>query len=77
MFVALGAINLAVAVMLGAFGAHRYYVGKHGTATVILILFLSVIGIPVATIWVLVDMVMIIAGSFRDKQGFMLKRWES
>jgi TM2 domain-containing membrane protein YozV len=53
---------------LGALGIHRFYVGKVGTG--ILQLFtLGGLGI-----WVLVDFILILVGSFRDKQGQPLAR---
>jgi len=53
---------------LGAFGIHRFYVGKVGTG-ILMILTLGGLGI-----WTLIDFVMIIVGSFKDKDGLPLKR---
>jgi TM2 domain-containing membrane protein YozV len=53
---------------LGTFGIHRFYVGKIITG-IFMILTLGGFGI-----WVLIDFVMIIIGSFRDKNGLPLLR---
>lgn len=53
---------------LGTFGIHRFYVGKILTG-ILMIVTLGGLGI-----WVLIDFVMIIVGSFRDKDGLPLKR---
>ncbi|MFC3228984.1 zinc-ribbon domain and TM2 domain-containing protein [Marinibaculum pumilum] len=52
----------------GTFGFHRFYVGKIITG-ILMILTLGGLGI-----WTLIDFVMIIVGSFRDKEGLPLKR---
>lgn len=70
---------------LGMFGAHRFYVGKTGSAAIMLVL--SVVGwatvwlfvglvflIPV-WIWSLVDFIMAIAGTFTDSEGKLIKNW--
>lgn len=53
---------------LGAFGIHRFYVGKIGTG-ILMILTLGGLGI-----WTLIDLIMIIVGSFKDKDGLPLQR---
>jgi TM2 domain-containing membrane protein YozV len=54
---------------LGPFGAHRYYVGKMGSG-IVQLLTLGGLGI-----WVLVDFVQIIVGSFTDNQGKKITQW--
>lgn len=51
---------------LGVFGVHRFYVGKIGTG----ILWLLTGGL--FGVGVLVDMIMILTNSFRDKDGNLL-----
>jgi len=53
---------------LGVLGIHRFYVGKIGTG-ILMILTFGGLGI-----WALVDLVMIIVGSFKDKNGMPLQR---
>lgn len=54
---------------LGALGIHRFYVGKIGTG-ILMIITLGGLGV-----WVLVDFIMILLGSFRDKEGLRLYNW--
>lgn len=64
--------RLAAALLawfLGVIGIHRFYVGKVGTG-ILMILTLGGLGI-----WVLVDFIMILVGSFRDKEGLRLYNW--
>ncbi|WP_082733790.1 TM2 domain-containing protein [Polycladidibacter hongkongensis] len=53
---------------LGFLGLHRFYVGKIGTG-ILQLLTLGGLGI-----WSLIDLVLIIVGSFKDKEGLPLKR---
>jgi TM2 domain-containing membrane protein YozV len=53
---------------LGGFGAHRFYVGKVGTG-VLMLCTLGGLGI-----WTIVDFIMIVVGTFKDKDGLSLKR---
>jgi TM2 domain-containing membrane protein YozV len=50
-------------------GAHRFFVGKIGTGVLMLVT-LGGFGI-----WVLVDLIMLIMGSFTDKDGKKLTAW--
>lgn len=69
----------ALAFFLGVFGAHRFYAGKTGSAITMLII--SIVGfftaIPfIATgIWSLVDFIMILCGSFKDKDNLPIENW--
>lgn len=54
---------------LGAFGAHRFYAGKIGTAI------LQIITLGGLGIWTLVDFIMIIVGAFTDKEGNKITQW--
>ena len=56
-------VVLLLAFFLGIIGAHRFYVGKNGTA-VLMILTLGGFGI-----WLLYDLIVIITGNFKTKEG--------
>ena len=58
---------LLLAIFLGVFGVHRFYVGKAGTGILML---LTAGGF---LIWLLIDIIMIAIGSFTDKQGRWVK----
>ncbi len=81
--------RLAVTLLawfLGTFGAHRFYLGKTGTAIVMLILgiigyatlwlygigfiFLAAVGI-----WALIDFIYAVSGNMRDTEGKLIKNW--
>jgi len=55
---------------VGIFGVHRFYVGKVGTG-IAMIFTLGGLGI-----WVLVDLIMILVGSFKDKEGRLVLNWQ-
>lgn len=64
--------RLAAALLcwfLGVIGIHRFYVGKVGTG-ILMILTLGGLGI-----WALIDFIMILIGSFRDKEERYLANW--
>lgn len=69
-------VAFLLAFFLGMFGAHRFYVGKTGTAIVILILSISIFGILISSVWVLIDWILILAGNFKDDMGLKLTQWE-
>ena len=59
--------TLLLCVLLGGLGIHRFYVGKVGTG-ILMLLTLGGLGI-----WVLIDIIMIAVGSFKDKNGLLIK----
>jgi TM2 domain-containing membrane protein YozV len=59
--------TLLLCILLGGLGVHRFYVGKIGTG-ILMLLTLGGLGI-----WVLVDLIMIAVGSFKDKNGLQIK----
>lgn len=63
-------IALVLGLLLGVFGAHRFYVGKIGTGI------LQIVTFGGLGIWYLVDNIMIAAGGFRDAQGRLVSRWD-
>ncbi len=64
--------RLAAALLcffLGVLGVHRFYVGKVGTGI------LQLVTVGGLGIWALVDLILILVGTFRDKQGRLLINW--
>jgi len=55
-----------LAMLLGAFGVDRFYLGKIGTGV------LKLITLGGFGIWTLIDVILVLAGSTRDKQGLPL-----
>jgi len=62
-------ITFLLCLFLGEFGIHRFYVGKIGTGLLWLISS-GFLGVG----WI-IDLVMIIAGTFEDKNGNQLINW--
>lgn len=54
---------LLFCLFLGGLSIHRFYVGKVGTAI------LQIITLGGFGIWLLIDLIMIIVGSFTDSNG--------
>ena len=59
--------TLLLCYFLGVLGVHRFYAGKIGTG-ILMILTLGGFGF-----WIIVDMVMIAVGSFKDGRGLLIK----
>ncbi|MEP6989542.1 MAG: TM2 domain-containing protein [bacterium] len=55
--------------LFGIFGAHRFYVGRTSTA-VVQLLTLGGLGI-----WAMIDLILIIAGAFKDGDGNRIIEW--
>lgn len=64
------AVAMVLGLVLGVFGAHRFYVGKIGTGLLMLVT-MGGLGI-----WYLVDNIMIASGGFRDAEGNLVSRWD-
>ena len=74
-----------LAFFLGYFGAHRFYIGKTGTAMVMLVL--GIVGIPLCfvlvgipivigvTVWRLIDFIIAVTGNMKDKDGLLIEKW--
>ena len=62
-------VALLLCFFLGALGVHRFYVGKVGTGVLMLIT------LGGCGIWMLIDLILIVVGSFKDKDGLRVFRW--
>jgi TM2 domain-containing membrane protein YozV len=62
-------VALALATVLGPFGAHRFYVGKVGTGLLQLVTFGGL------GFWWLYDWILVVAGSFRDADDRRVVNW--
>jgi hypothetical protein len=63
-------VALALALLLGVFGGHRFYVGKTGTG----LLMAATLG--GAGLWWLYDVILVASGSFRDIDGRRVSEWD-
>ena len=50
-------VYLLLCWFLGIIGAHRYYAGKYGTAILMTVLTISIIGVFISCIWAFVDLI--------------------
>lgn len=62
-----GIITLVLCLFLGYLGAHRFYNGHIGTGI------LQLITLGGFGIWTLIDLIMILTGSFKNKEGEVIK----
>lgn len=60
-------VMILLCLFLGGLGVHRFYAGKIGTG-VLMLLTLGGLGI-----WSLIDLIIIITGNFKDKEGLKIK----
>ena len=58
-----------LAFCLGIFGAHRFYVGKPGTAIAQLLTFGGL------GVWAFIDFLIIVFGEFTDSRGDKITEW--
>ena len=58
-----------LAMPLGLFGAHRFYLQRYGTA-ILQALTLGGLGI-----WMLVDFILLVTGEFKDANGRKIRNW--
>lgn len=60
-------VTLLLSLFIGTLGVHRFYVGKIGTGI------LQLITLGGCGIWTLIDIIMIVTGNFKDKDGYEIK----
>jgi TM2 domain-containing membrane protein YozV len=60
---------------LGMLGLHRFYVGKNGTAVVIILVTICFPFTIFSAIWVILDSIVIVTGGFEDKNGIRITEW--
>ncbi len=80
--------TVLLALFLGIFGVHRFYIGKNRTAIVMLILsilylvtvrlwgIIMVIPLAVAGLWAFIDFIFAVSGIMRDREGKRIKNWQ-
>ena len=81
-------VTTLLCLCLGQFGVHRFYTGRTGSAVGMLVL--AILGwstlwifglgliflIPV-WIWALIDFIFVVSGDMRDREGKVIKNWQS
>lgn len=60
-------VTVLLCFFLGNFGAHRFYVGKIGTAILMLLTFGGL------GIWFIIDFIFIVCGQFKDSHNKFIK----
>ena len=73
-------VTLLLAVFIGSFGVHQFYVGKNQRG--ILYIVLTILGVVtlgmttcIAYVLVLIDIVKILLNKFKDSDGNIIERW--
>lgn len=59
-------VTLLLCLFLGGIGVHRFYVGKIGTGI------LQLFTLGGCGIWIFIDLIMVLTGSFTDKNGYAI-----
>ncbi len=78
--------TVLLALFLGIFGVHRFYIGKTRTAIMMLslsILYLvtirfwgiMIISLAVVGLWALIDLIFAVSGIMKDREGRLIKNW--
>ena len=67
-------VAYVLAIFLGLFGAHRFYLGRTGSGVVMLLLTISFFGMVISGIWNLVDL-FLIPGMIREKMEALRQRY--
>ena len=77
-------IAFLLAIFLGGFGAHRFYMGLIGTGIIQLVclivgyaltfVLIGIIPLILLGIWVLVDAIRILTGGLKDADGLTLRK---
>lgn len=62
-------VGFLLCFFLGVFGVHRFYAGKIGTGL------LQLFTLGGFGIWALVDLILLVTGSFRDGDGRKITEW--
>ena len=62
-------VALILLLLVGWLGIHRFYVGKIGTGILYLLTF-GFLGVGL-----LIDLILILVGTFKDKQGLEVRNW--
>jgi hypothetical protein len=70
------AIALLLSLVLGLFGAHRFYVKRWKTGTLMLLLSLTLYGLLITSVWTIIDIISILLGRFKEKDGTRLSSWK-
>ncbi|EYD72010.1 TM2 domain-containing protein [Limimaricola hongkongensis] len=47
---------MLLALFLGPFGAHRFYMGRKGSAAMMLMLAVTIVGLLVTVVWLMIDL---------------------